>query len=120
MIYCYAWNKFLKVYYICYECTVYNDLFHLDGSSEGHESEQWTKQVDRGGLIHVSHDVFMTFYSFEMELRKHLTADSNYSLKDRALQLILSNEDVLFHWANVSFHWGDQEAKELLKLIAEH
>ena len=62
----------------------------------------------------------MTFYSFEMELRKHLTADSNYSLKDRALQSILSNEDVLFHWANVSFHWGDQEAKELLKLIAEH
>ena len=120
MIYCYAWKKFLKVYYICYECTVYNDLFHLDGISEGHKSEQWTKQVDRGVLIHVSHDVFMTFYSFEMELRKHLTADSNYSLKDRALQSILINEDVLFHWANVSFHWGDQEAKELLKLIAEH
>ena len=94
MIYCYAWKKFLKVYYICYECTVYNDLFHLDGISEGHKSEQWTKQVDRGD---VSHDVFMTFYSFQMELRKHLTADSNYSLKDRALQSILSNEDVLFH-----------------------
>ena len=57
----------------------------------------------------------------EMELRKHLTVTNAIAgIKDKALQEIIKNNDVLFYWTHISVNWDTDTSNELLKLIIEH
>lgn len=84
-----------------------------------HESQQWVKEVDRSGLIHVSDDLYMVFLSMEMELRRHLKLGNDINIKDTALGEIMKNEDVLFYWSLVSVNWDETHSNELLQLIVQ-
>ena len=84
-----------------------------------HESQQWVKEVDRSGLIHVSDDLNMVFLSMKMELRRHLKLGNDINIKDTALGEIMKNEDVLFYWSLVSVNWDETHSNELLQLIVQ-
>ena len=94
-----------------------------DDEAEEHDSEKWTRLVDRGGLIHVGDITYMLFLSMEMELRKHLTyvtCGISTGMKDKVLQEILKDDDVLYYWDIMSVNWDAPESNKLLKLISEH
>lgn len=107
-------------------CTVYDlmIIYIVAGDSaelcDEDESNEWVKALDRGGLIHISDELYGMFVSMEMELRKHLKLGNNVNIKDTAITEILKNEDVLFNWCLVSINWDEAELNELLKLIIQH
>lgn len=75
--------------------------------------------MDRGGLIHVHHTIYMLFVSIEMELRRYLAANPDLELISKS-ENVLENEDILFYWALVSSDWEKREAEALLHMIVEH
>lgn len=89
-----------------------------------HFSESWVDLVDRGGLVHVSDTTFMLFASMEVELRSHLHASgvtASAGVKEKAMESIAENENVLAHWSELSANWREEEAnRELLKMIITH
>ncbi len=86
-----------------------------DGS---HESEDWIKRIDRGGLKHVTHLMFTTLAAMETELRSHLgKVPGNF--KATVTSAILKNEDVLFLWSMVAAEWEEEESKLLLQMIVD-
>lgn len=83
--------------------------------SRAHISEQWTDLMDRGGLTHISDTTFSLFAAMEVELRSHLRADNPSLLKgvkDKIVDSIIQNEDVLFYWSVLSANWVEEEAAE--------
>ena len=87
-----------------------------------HESEEWTNAIDRGGLKHVSDMTYMLFVSMELELRQHLhdvSASEDSGMKEKAMEKMLHNEDVLFYWSMISADW-EEEGDVLLQMIIEH
>ena len=102
-------------------CTVYDlmIIYIVAGDSaelcDEDEFNEWVKAIDRGGLIHISDELYGMFVSMEMELRKHLKLGNNVNIKDTAITEILKNEDVLFNWCLVSINWDEAELNELLK-----
>ena len=87
-----------------------------------HESEMWTNTIDRGGLKHVSNMTYMMFMSMELELRQQLhsgCASEETAMKEKAIEKISQNDDVLFYWSVVSTDW-EEEADALLPMIIEH
>ena len=94
-------------------------IFYCLGADETEtelESEEWTKLVDRGGLIHVSDTVYMVL---ELTFRENFVIDSNQTVK-HITEKILANEELLFYWSLVSVNWSEMESSELLRMIAEH
>ena len=82
-----------------------------------HESEMWTNTIDRGGLKHVSNMTYMMFMSMELELRQQLhsgCASEETGMKEKAIEKISQNDDVLFYWSVVSTDW-EEEADALLR-----
>ncbi|KAL5463142.1 hypothetical protein EMCRGX_G032018 [Ephydatia muelleri] len=49
--------------------------------TEDHESDNWIKLVDRGGLNHVSNAMYMAIVSMELEVQKQLQQDSTLTSK---------------------------------------
>jgi hypothetical protein len=99
------------------------EMMQREDETEEHESENWMKAIDRGGLIHVGDVTYMLFLSMETELKKHLNADnatSSGGVKDKALYEILKNEDVLFYWEITSINWDNAVSTRLLHLLVEH
>lgn len=91
------------------------------GDIELESTECWLNTLDRGGLIHISDDLYMVFYSMELEICKHFHSTTDNCLKDDLLKKILENEDLLFHWnATLSIDWEAKVSDELLKLLTEH
>ena len=106
-----------------YVCSIIFDLIIDEGinDSENNSSEDWTKIVDRGGLIHVSDAIYSSFVAMELELRNCISKSPlTDSVKDLAIQSIVENGDLLNSWTIVSVNWDDEESNELLKLIVEH
>lgn len=95
----------------------------LDGLDEmctahsDEESNAWVNAVDiyKGGLIHVTHNAFMVFYSIEMVIRTHFTdSNSTAAVVEEATQ---KDIDVLYYW-NICHEYMDRtEREELLKLV---
>ena len=97
------------------------DMEEKEGT--GHESEDWTNLIDRGALKHISDSTYMLFLCIELELRKHLRdgcASEKSGVREKAVESILENEDMLFYWSLVSVDWEEEESKVLLKKIVEH
>ena len=86
------------------------------------ESEEWTRSVDRGGLIHVNDMVYHVFATMELVLREYLNgrrAQDSDELQE-VTKLIVNNENVLFGWSIVSASWEEEAASVVLHMIAEH
>lgn len=86
------------------------------------ESRQWTRSVDRGALIHVSDIVYTVFATMELVLRQYLSSKRAQEIEGlrEVVEQIITDEDVLFAWSIVSVNWEEEEAKVLLRMIAEH
>ena len=87
-----------------------------------HESEEWTNAIDRGGLKHISDMTYMLFVSMELELHQHLhdgSASEDSGMKEKAMEKMLHNEDVLFYQSMISADW-EEEGDVLLQMIIEH
>ncbi len=58
-----------------------------------------------------------------MEIRKHLNVASANKVgdgfKQKVLESIIKNEDVLFYWTLVATDWEEEEASVLLEMVAE-
>ena len=93
-------------------------LLFLENDEIQLDSEDWIKAIDRGGLIHISDATYMVFHSMEVVFRHNFmtTKETDTTL---ILQKLLEDNDLLFYWSQVSANW-DEEADELLKLIANH
>ena len=91
-------------------------------NEESDESEDWVKNIDRGGLKHITNMTYMMFESMEIELRRHLRiADMAHGsgIKDKVKTEIVSNEDVRFYWCIVSADWDEEKSQCLLHMICD-
>ena len=100
-------------------------MFNIIGNeTTDKESEKWIQSINQGGLVAIDDITYQVLVSIELELRNHFTVANatrnDINLNDLGLQNILVNEDVLFYWAITSVNWDCTEAKELLKMFAEH
>ena len=88
----------------------------IDGNRS--DSEDWINLVDRGGLKHVNSAVFMLFAAMERCVRKRIS-NTRQPTFDQLKEVIVTGEDVLFHWAIVSASWDEEEATTLLPMIVQ-
>ena len=89
-----------------------------DVDKDRSDSEDWITLVDRGGLEHVNSAVFMLFAAMEICVRKRLCSTSQ-PMFDHLKEEILTDEDVLFHWAIASANWDEEESTPLLPMIVQ-
>ena len=93
-----------------------------DGSKakESDESGDWVKNIDRGGLTHISNMNYMMFEAMELQLHKHLKISNmvcGSRTKGKVETEILNSEDVLFYWCIVSAEWDEDKLQNLLHII---
>ena len=93
-----------------------------EGADESTDSStEWVRAVDRGGLIHVNDSTYNVFAEIELVVRKHL---KRKRARDQDLHglvdLIVSDEKVLFSWSIASVNWEEEDAEVLLTMIADH
>ncbi len=65
-------------------------------------TEKWVCAVDRGGLFHVSDEVFTFFCELETKVRVFLQKLVSKSLgksKEEILDEIVNDGDIQFHWS---------------------
>ena len=83
----------------------------------------WLSLVDRGGLIHISDDLYQVFVAVELEVRSFFRIEKAHELtpsnEEKILQSVLSNEDVLFFWCLVSSNFSDELSKAVLNYIVQ-
>jgi hypothetical protein len=86
-------------------------------------SAQWVKQVNRGGLREVNDMVYLLCREIELEVRKYFVKDSIRKLmpgsKEIIVGAILLNEFVQFQCCMLSLDLQDDDAQDLLKMIAD-
>ena len=85
------------------------------------ESEQWINSVDRGGLVHVTHDSFMIIHSMEMELRQHFNKQRVVDMQDEfrahVKESIVADVDVQFYMDRAAEDLEMEEKVELLGMM---
>jgi hypothetical protein len=72
------------------------DLCGDEMDSEG--TETWTNELDRGGLWHINDQAHAVFIIIEGEIRRHLKVAAFETTREKILEDILQNEDLLFQW----------------------
>ena len=82
--------------------------FRGHGSESHDESEDWVNTLDRGGLWHVTDDVFLLFCYMEEEVRQHLSLTSSRHESD-IIDGLRKNEDILFQWCILSVDLDDDD-----------
>ena len=86
-------------------------------------SAQWVKEANRGGLKEVNDVMYLLCREIELEVRNHFLKDHIHELtegsKQKVVRSILANEDVQFQWCMASVDLEDNDAQQLLKMIAE-
>ena len=94
-----------------------------DDVGEQDASCEWMAIVDRGGLVHISDDLYRVFVAIELHIRKFFNVENAREMtptsKGKVVSSLLSNEDVLFFWCMVCCDVPEEFAKELLKRIVE-
>ena len=95
--------------------------FRGDGLESLHPSEDWTNAVDRGGLWHISDDVYTLFCYIEEEVRHHLSlsASRHDGFKKEIIDGLKANEDVQVQWCSISSELDDDLAIILRDMIVE-
>ena len=79
----------------------------------------WTKLIDRGGLVHVNDNTYMLFHSMELEVRKHLKSGVTSTQKKQIVESVCQNDDVLFYWCMLAVESEDAVAEVLLRMLVE-
>jgi len=86
-------------------------------------SASWTTKISRGHLIHVNSNLYCFFRATEMKLRQLLRVSCAESfsggMKSQLVEIVCTDEDVLFFWCILSAEWRMEEEEALLQLIAE-
>ena len=68
-----------------------------------HHSADWTKAVDRGGLLHVDDITYTVFTEMELVTRRYLNTKTAHDVDmSSVVELIMDDEDVLFSWSIAS------------------
>ena len=77
---------------------------------DGDATEEWTNQIDRGGLWHINNGMYLVFVIIEDEIRNYLhvkaLGEINESTKKTILDALRSNEDLLSLWGMLTAHYG--------------
>ena len=93
----------------------------IEEAKSTHHSADWTKAIDRGGLIHVDDMTYAFFADMELVTRQYINSRPARDVNMLSVvDLIMQDENVLFSWSITSASWDPEIAKVLLKLIAEH
>ncbi len=82
-------------------------MSELNGNEENTDNatEEWTNEVDRGGLTHINDTTYAFFYQVEIELRNFYNIKQvirEQSLKSDIIQKISENDNVLYYWHNIT------------------
>lgn len=85
------------------------------------ESQDWIKQIDRGGLKHVNTKMYMLISTLELKFQVLLQSQTAEQLKlDKAAITVLMDDDqVKYYWNEVSYGWEKEEAEALLPMIMQ-
>ena len=63
----------------------------------------WTYSLDRGGLWHISDQVFRLFYAMEEEIRAvNQSRTPEKSIQKEFTEKLHSSETVMFHWSIIT------------------
>ena len=88
-----------------------------DDVEEDDLSSKWMAVVDRGGLLHISDDLYRVFVAMELDIRKHLriekASEMVSSLEGKLASSLLANEDVQFYWCIVCCEVPEEIAREI-------
>ena len=79
--------------------------------------EEWTLQVDRGGLWYVKNTTNLLFVAIEEEIRKSLRClKSGTHHKSTIIKNVVASEEVEFYWliAQADFDVGDEDTYQIL------
>jgi len=96
--------------------------FLIDSGEEFQEAESsdWINAIDRGGLVHITDSCYQLFLSIETVTRLKMKATNavmNDSFLQHLINLINSDNDVLFNWTMIT---GDEsENQEVLGEIVK-
>lgn len=88
-----------------------------DDDESPHESKDWEKTVDRGGLFHVNHNVL----SMEIQILKQVhriecgKISADFSLRESVVPLITADDDVQFYWSLISAGWEPDVDKKFYR-----
>ena len=108
-VFCAVKKKIIKSSYDLKEQLVDMLLQSDDDVGEQDSSCEWMAIVDRGGLVHISDDLYRVFVVIELHIRKFLKIENAQEMtptsKGNVVSSLLSNEDVLFFgvWCVVTF-----------------
>ena len=94
------------------------DSLAVNADIDDDVSSDWIKLVDRGGLVHISDDLFFVFEAVELEIRKYFNVKiANSSVSCDIVSSVLSSNGVQFYWSMVSTTIAEDISEELLKLL---
>ena len=106
---------------ITWQCMPINYLNRYSANIT-HELGHWTDAIDRGGLIHISDDLFQFFCSVEQVLRSHLhvkCASETEGIREKVIKEVLESEEVIYSWSLVSTNWEAEEALVLMEMMVQ-
>ena len=94
-----------------------------DEWDEEQGTEERTNAINRGRLWHVSDSTYSIFYLMEEEIQKQFIASAAKSLdaetKERLLDAVLKNEDLLFEWSILTSAVSDDMGSIVIRKMAE-
>ena len=96
------------------------ELTDDDGVTD--ECQDWVNQLDRGGLNHVSSNMYMLIATMELQLQsllKQTINQPNSNTMEKATPILMSNDDVLFHWSVTSAAWEADLEQALFPMIVD-
>ena len=95
-------------------------ILRNDNDIEEDASSNWITVVDRGGLLHISDDLYRVFVAMELDIRRYLRVERASKVdshnEGKIVGSLLANEDVQFYW--VCCEIQEELAEEILRLIA--
>ena len=99
------------------------DALAQDSDVEDDLSSDWLSLVNRGGLIHISDDLYRVFVAIELEIRNFFRIEKAQALassnEEKILHCVMNNEDVLFFWCLVSSNISDDLSKVILNIAEQ-
>lgn len=87
------------------------------------ESSDWLCIKDRGGLNHITHNLFMLMCAMELEVKHHINstkAQPDSFMKEELKRKLTANDDVGQYWDVLSINWTEEDGKLLLSMIIDH
>ncbi|SMN02019.1 hypothetical protein SPONN_347 [uncultured Candidatus Thioglobus sp.] len=99
-------------------------ISHDDKESDVGCSTDWVDLIDRGGLIHVSQDCYLFFFSVEMVVRMYFRDTTEEEYMDKGcgyiLEVVCKDVDVLYYWDICLQELQEEEKAHLLPIVVKH